>query len=84
MTVVSVLLPLALVFIMFYLGLTLQAADFRQVLRRPRALALGMALQIRRHVRAHLTEKPNERRIIAPQRELKLKRLALLKACNVG
>lgn len=43
--VVGVLLPLALVFIMFYLGLTLQADDFRRVVRRPRALAIGLAGQ---------------------------------------
>lgn len=46
MNVVAVLLPLALVFIMFYLGLTLQVADFRQVLARPRTLAVGLAAQV--------------------------------------
>jgi bile acid:Na+ symporter, BASS family len=46
MNVVGVLLPLALVLIMFYLGLTLQLTDFRQVLRRPRALAVGLAGQL--------------------------------------
>lgn len=45
-TVTGVLLPLALAFIMLYLGLTLQLADFRAVLRRPRALALGLAGQM--------------------------------------
>lgn len=44
--VVTVLLPLALAFIMFYLGLTLRLDDFRQVLRRPRALAAGLAGQM--------------------------------------
>lgn len=44
--VVSVALPLALAFIMFYLGLTLRVADFRRVLARPRALAVGLAGQV--------------------------------------
>lgn len=44
--VVGVALPLALAFIMFYLGLTLQVADFRAVLARPRALAVGLAGQL--------------------------------------
>lgn len=44
--IVTVLLPLALAFIMLYLGLTLQLADFRAVLRRPRALLLGLAGQM--------------------------------------
>lgn len=40
------LLPLALAFIMFYLGLTLRINDFRQVLQRPRALLAGLAGQL--------------------------------------
>lgn len=40
------LLPLALAFIMFYLGLTLRVNDFRQVLQRPRALLAGLAGQL--------------------------------------
>lgn len=44
--VVQTLLPLALAFIMFYLGLTLVVADFRQVARRPRALGVGLAAQV--------------------------------------
>lgn len=44
--VVTVLLPLALAFIMLYLGLTLQLADFRSVLQRPRALLLGLLGQM--------------------------------------
>ena len=44
--IVGVALPLALAFIMFYLGLTLRAADFAEVLRRPRALAVGLAGQL--------------------------------------
>jgi BASS family bile acid:Na+ symporter len=44
--VVGVALPLALAFIMFYLGLTLRVADFRAVLARPRALAAGLAGQL--------------------------------------
>jgi len=44
--IVSVALPLALAFIMFYLGTTLRVDDFRQVLRRPRALSLGLAGQL--------------------------------------
>jgi BASS family bile acid:Na+ symporter len=44
--VVGVALPLALAFIMFYLGLTLRAADFAQVLRRPRAFTVGLAGQL--------------------------------------
>ena len=44
--VVQTLLPLALAFIMFYLGLTLVAGDFRQVARRPKALAVGLLGQV--------------------------------------
>lgn len=40
------LLPLALAFIMFYLGLTLRVNDFRQVLQRPRALLAGLVGQL--------------------------------------
>lgn len=40
------LLPLALAFIMFYLGLTLRVNDFRLVLQRPRALLAGLAGQL--------------------------------------
>lgn len=45
-TVTGLLLPLALAFIMLTLGLTLQPADFRAVLARPRALLLGLAGQM--------------------------------------
>lgn len=44
--IVAVLLPLALAFIMLYLGLTLQLADFRLVMRRPRALLAGLVGQM--------------------------------------
>jgi BASS family bile acid:Na+ symporter len=44
--VVQTLLPLALAFIMFYLGLTLVVADFRQVARRPKALGIGLVAQV--------------------------------------
>jgi BASS family bile acid:Na+ symporter len=44
--VVQTLLPLALAFIMFYLGLTLVVKDFRQVATRPKALALGLVAQV--------------------------------------
>jgi len=44
--VVQTLLPLALAFIMFYLGLTLVAADFRQVAQRPKALGIGLVGQV--------------------------------------
>ena len=43
---VGQLLPLALAFIMLYLGLTLQAGDFQRVLQRPRALAAGLLGQL--------------------------------------
>jgi BASS family bile acid:Na+ symporter len=39
-------LPLALAFIMLYLGLTLHVQDFRSVLQRPRALVAGLAGQL--------------------------------------
>ena len=45
-TITGVLLPLALAFIMLYLGLTLQLGDFRAVLRRPRALVAGLVGQM--------------------------------------
>lgn len=41
----SVLLPLALGIIMFGLGLSLTLADFARVLRYPRAVAVGLAVQ---------------------------------------
>lgn len=44
--VVHKLLPLALAFIMFYLGLTLALADFRRVAQRPSALATGLVGQL--------------------------------------
>lgn len=44
--IVAVLLPLALAFIMVYLGLTLHLADFRLVLQRPRALLAGLVGQM--------------------------------------
>jgi BASS family bile acid:Na+ symporter len=44
--VVQTLLPLALAFIMFYLGLTLVVADFRQVAAQPKALAVGLVGQV--------------------------------------
>lgn len=43
---VSQLLPIALAFIMLYLGLTLQMDDFKRVLNRPRALAGGLTGQL--------------------------------------
>lgn len=43
---ISQLLPIALAFIMLYLGLTLQIADFKRVLNRPRALAGGLVGQL--------------------------------------
>jgi len=43
---VAQLLPIALAFIMLYLGLTLRAEDFRRVLHRPRALAGGLLGQL--------------------------------------
>lgn len=45
-TITGVLLPLALAFIMLYLGMTLQWADFRAVARRPRALLVGIVGQM--------------------------------------
>lgn len=44
--VVDVLLPLALAFIMFALGLTLVVDDFRRVLTRPKAMLLGLVGQM--------------------------------------
>lgn len=45
-TVTELLLPAALAFIMFSLGLTLDPADFRRVFTRPRAFAAGLIGQI--------------------------------------
>jgi BASS family bile acid:Na+ symporter len=44
--VVDILLPLALGFIMFALGLTLTVADFARLVARPRAMAVGLIGQI--------------------------------------
>lgn len=44
--VVQTLLPLALAFIMFYLGTTLVVNDFRLVARRPRAVVVGLIGQL--------------------------------------
>lgn len=44
--VVDVLLPLALGFIMFALGLTLTVGDFARLVARPRAMAVGLAGQV--------------------------------------
>ncbi len=44
--VVQTLLPLALAFIMFYLGLTLVVGDFRKVAERPKALLVGLVGQV--------------------------------------
>ncbi len=44
--VVQKLLPLALAFIMFYLGMTLMLADFHRVAQRPRALLAGLTGQM--------------------------------------
>ncbi|HEX8986879.1 MAG TPA: bile acid:sodium symporter family protein [Rhodocyclaceae bacterium] len=44
--IVDVLLPLALGFIMFSLGLTLSLGDFARLLARPRAMAVGLAGQV--------------------------------------
>ena len=44
--VLTQLLPLALAFIMLYLGMTLRLADFQSVLKRPRALIAGLAGQL--------------------------------------
>lgn len=44
--VLDLWLPLALAFIMFSLGLTLVVDDFRQVLTRPRAMAVGLVGQM--------------------------------------
>lgn len=45
-SVPTFLLPLALAFIMFYLGLTLCVDDFRRVFQRPRAVLVGLAGQL--------------------------------------
>lgn len=44
--VTDVLLPLALAVIMFGMGMTLTPADFRRVLRAPKAVAIGFASQV--------------------------------------
>ncbi|MCW2310645.1 bile acid:sodium symporter family protein [Rhodoferax antarcticus] len=44
--IVQKLLPLALAFIMFYLGMTLVLADFRRVAQRPKALLAGLTGQM--------------------------------------
>lgn len=43
---IDVLLPAALAFIMFSVGLALQGADFRRVFVRPRALLIGLVGQL--------------------------------------
>lgn len=43
---IDVLLPAALAFIMFSVGLALQGADFRRVFLRPRALLIGLVGQL--------------------------------------
>ena len=45
-SITTVLLPLALAFIMFYLGLTLCLGDFRRVFQRPRAVIIGLGGQL--------------------------------------
>lgn len=45
-TIVDVLLPLALGFIMFSLGLTLTPSDFTRVFKRPQAMAAGLLGQV--------------------------------------
>ncbi len=44
--IVDVLLPAALAFIMFSVGISLKAGDFRQVFARPAGLAIGMVGQL--------------------------------------
>ncbi len=44
--IIDKLLPLALAFIMFVLGLGLTLADFGRVFRQPRAIAIGLASQM--------------------------------------
>jgi len=44
--IVDILLPLALAFIMFALGLTLTVGDFARVFKRPRAMAIGLLGQV--------------------------------------
>lgn len=41
-SIATVLLPTALAFIMFSLGLGLQLEDFRRILRQPKALLVGV------------------------------------------
>ena len=45
-SMISPLLPLMLALIMLYLGLTLQLTDFRRVMQRPMALAVGLTGQL--------------------------------------
>lgn len=45
-SITTVLLPLALAFIMFYLGLTLCLGDFRRVFQRPRSVIIGLGGQL--------------------------------------
>ena len=44
--IVNVLLPLVIAFIMFSLGLGLGVADFRRVMKFPRAFAVGLLNQV--------------------------------------
>lgn len=44
--VIDILLPLALIFIMFGMGLTLTLADFKRVLKLPKATAIGLINQL--------------------------------------
>lgn len=44
--IIDILLPLALAFIMFSLGLTLTVADFTRVFARPKAMAVGLFGQV--------------------------------------
>lgn len=43
---IDALLPLSLAFIMFSLGVSLQATDFRRVFANPRAIGIGLSMQI--------------------------------------
>ena len=44
--IIDILLPLSLVFIMFTLGMGLTSADFKRVVREPKAFGVGMLNQI--------------------------------------
>jgi BASS family bile acid:Na+ symporter len=46
MNVIDLLLPAALAFIMFALGLALELSDFKRVFARPRAMAVGLLAQM--------------------------------------